>query len=66
MSHVQVADDVKEAYVDFALKLNERRRPVPSPKSDIQIMKELEEELMDRYEEERSTIRDKDKDYTIH
>lgn len=67
VSHVQVAEDVKEAYVDFALKLNERRRPVPSAKSDSQIMKELEETLLDRYDEERSTFAEEDdKEYTIH
>ena len=53
--------------VDFALKLNEKRRPVPSAKSDSQIMRELEESLLDRYDEERSTFaEDKEEDFTIH
>ena len=54
--HVMVADDVKGVYVDYALKISERRIPIKTPRSNYEIMDELEEKLIERYEEERQFL----------
>ena len=67
VNHVLVADDVRDAYIDFALKLNERRAPVPATKSDTEVLRELEEQLLDRYEDDREYYEmDKKKERTLH
>tara|TARA_X000000950_G_scaffold45715_1_gene52022 strand:+ start:3526 stop:3930 length:405 start_codon:yes stop_codon:yes gene_type:complete len=56
VNHVMVADDVKGVYVDYALKISERRIPIKTPRSNHEIMDELEEKLIERYEEERQFL----------
>ena len=56
VNHVMVADDVKGVYVDYALKISERRIPIKTPRSNYEIMDELEEKLIERYEEERQFL----------
>ena len=56
VNHVMVADDVKGVYVDYALKISERRIPIKTPSSNYEIMDELEEKLIERYEEERQFL----------
>ena len=51
-----VADDVKGVYVDYALKISERRIPIKTPRSNYEIMDELEEKLIERYDEERQFL----------
>ena len=47
---------MKAAYVEFALKLSEKRVPLKAPRSNIEIMDQLEEVLLDRYEEEKQYL----------
>tara|TARA_B100001057_G_C22044762_1_gene642321 strand:- start:5 stop:409 length:405 start_codon:yes stop_codon:yes gene_type:complete len=56
VNHVMVADDVKGVYVDYALKISERRIPIKTPRSNYEIMDELEEKLIERYDEERQFL----------
>ena len=56
VNHVMVADDVKGVYVDYALKISERRVPIKTPRSNYEIMDELEEKLIERYDEERQFL----------
>mgnify|MGYP001339832630 FL=1 len=56
VNHVMVTDDVKGVYVDYALKISERRIPIKTPRSNYEIMDELEEKLIERYEEERQFL----------
>ena len=56
VNHVMVADDVKGDYVDYALKISERRIPIKTPRSNYEIMDELEEKLIERYDEERQFL----------
>ena len=65
VNHVQVAPDVKQAYVDFVLNLDKRRIPIKQPRYSAQIMDELEEKLLKKYEEERYLM-DEEEDITIH
>ena len=61
IQHVPIAEDVKENYVQFALKLDEVRKPVT--KSDQEILEEYEDEIINRYAEEGVPIPEKK---TIH
>ena len=56
VNHVMVAEDVKGVYVEYALKIDERRVPIKKPRSNEQIMEELEQTLIDRYDEERQYL----------
>jgi hypothetical protein len=56
VNHVMVAEDVKGVYVEYALKIAERRVPIKKPRSNEQIMDELEQTLIDRYDEERQYL----------
>ena len=56
VNHVMVAEDVKGVYVEYALKIDERRVPIKKPRSNEQIMDELEQTLIDRYDEERQYL----------
>ena len=56
VNHVMVAEDVKGVYVEYALKIAEKRVPIKKPRSNEQIMNELEEALLDRYDEERQYL----------
>ena len=67
VNHVGVAEDVKAAYVEFALKLSEKRVPLKAPRSNTEIMDQLEEVLLDRYEEEKQYLEpEEDIKKTIH
>tara|TARA_B100000575_G_C23093832_1_gene630739 strand:+ start:893 stop:1288 length:396 start_codon:yes stop_codon:yes gene_type:complete len=65
VNHVQVAEDVKQAYVDFVLSLDKRRIPMQQPRSSAQILEELEETLLKKYDEDRFLL-DEDEEKTIH
>lgn len=66
INHVMVAEDVKKAYVDFALSLQTKRVPLKAPRSNMDIMEEMEAALQDRYEEERMYPEVDLKKETIH
>ena len=61
IQHVPIAEDVKENYVQFALKLDEVRKPVT--KSDQEILEEYEDQIINKYAEEGVPIPEKK---TIH
>lgn len=50
VSHVNIAPDVAEAYIQFALKLKDFKRQL-EPKTDMDILRDLEERLVSSYEE---------------
>ena len=50
VQHVGVADTIKETYVNYALQLSKPQQP-DSPKSDDQILQEIENRLYNQEEE---------------
>jgi hypothetical protein len=61
IQHVPVANEVKNTYVQFALKME--KAVIPESKSDLEILEEYENDLINQYADEGVPIPEKK---TIH
>jgi len=61
IQHVSIAEEVKENYVQFALKLDNLSKP--DTRTDQEILEEYEDELVNRYADEGVPLPEKK---TIH
>ena len=68
IQHVPVADDVKQNYVQFALKMSEAQIASPQERSELEQLKEYEQQLYDKYVEDNEDQLSEytDEEITIH